>query len=141
MGTKGREVPRVVCCAIPLASASGKVLVITSRKRQDLWVCESRHFHVFSLFPLNITFVVCRTNISPSWSPFFPSRLECSSAHYVFIPIVPKGGWESSDVTLERAASREALEEGLTLCPSSVCSSPDDHSMLFSPKNTLHSCV
>ncbi|KIK36533.1 hypothetical protein CY34DRAFT_510189 [Suillus luteus UH-Slu-Lm8-n1] len=62
MGTKGREVPRVVCCAIPLASTSGKVLVITSRKRQDLWV-------------------------------------------------LPKGGWELSDVTLERAASREALEE------------------------------
>ncbi|KAG2124158.1 NUDIX hydrolase domain-like protein [Suillus cothurnatus] len=61
MGTKGREVPRVVCCAIPLASSSGKVLVITSRKRQDLWCL--------------------------------------------------KGGWELSDVTLERAASREALEE------------------------------
>ncbi|KAH7926094.1 hypothetical protein BV22DRAFT_1046316 [Leucogyrophana mollusca] len=38
MGTKGRDVPRVVCCAIPIASAAGKVLVITSRKRQDLWV-------------------------------------------------------------------------------------------------------
>ncbi|OAX42170.1 hypothetical protein K503DRAFT_847949 [Rhizopogon vinicolor AM-OR11-026] len=62
MGTKGREVPRIVCCAIPLASASGKVLVVTSRKRQDLWV-------------------------------------------------LPKGGWELSDGTLERAASREALEE------------------------------
>ena len=39
MGTKGREVPRVVCCAIPIASAANKVLVITSRKRQDVWVC------------------------------------------------------------------------------------------------------
>lgn len=38
MGTKGREVPRVVCCAIPITSAARKVLVITSRKRQDLWV-------------------------------------------------------------------------------------------------------
>ncbi|EGN98865.1 hypothetical protein SERLA73DRAFT_181561 [Serpula lacrymans var. lacrymans S7.3] len=62
MGTKGREVPRVVCCAIPIARAAGKVLVITSRKRQDLWV-------------------------------------------------LPKGGWEQSDGTLEAAASREALEE------------------------------
>ncbi|KAH7913536.1 NUDIX hydrolase domain-like protein [Hygrophoropsis aurantiaca] len=62
MGTKGRDVPRVVCCAIPIASAAGKVLIITSRKRQDLWV-------------------------------------------------LPKGGWESSDVVLEAAASREALEE------------------------------
>jgi len=69
MGTKGREVPRVVCCAIPITSAAGKVLVITSRKRQDLWV-------------------------------------------------LPKGGWEPTDVILEAAASREALEEGLTLCPS-----------------------
>ena len=31
---------------------------------------------------------------------------------------VPKGGWEPSDVILEAAASREALEEGLTLCHS-----------------------
>jgi len=62
MGTKGREVPRVVCCAIPITSAAGKVLVITSRKRQDLWV-------------------------------------------------LPKGGWEPTDVKLEAAASREALEE------------------------------
>ncbi|KIJ66952.1 hypothetical protein HYDPIDRAFT_85874 [Hydnomerulius pinastri MD-312] len=38
MGTKGREVPRVVCCAIPITSAAGKVLVITSRKRQDKWL-------------------------------------------------------------------------------------------------------
>lgn len=28
---------------------------------------------------------------------------------------VPKGGWEPSDVQLEAAASREALEEGPTL--------------------------
>ncbi|ESK93963.1 nudix family protein [Moniliophthora roreri MCA 2997] len=62
MGTKGRSVPRVVCCAIPIARAAGKVLVVTSRKRPDSWV-------------------------------------------------LPKGGWESSDVKLENAALREALEE------------------------------
>jgi len=62
MGTKGRTVPRVVCCAIPIARAAGKVLVVTSRKRPDTWV-------------------------------------------------LPKGGWEPSDVQLEAAASREALEE------------------------------
>ncbi|TEB34573.1 hypothetical protein FA13DRAFT_1488479 [Coprinellus micaceus] len=62
MGTKGRAVPRVVCCAIPIARANGKVLVVTSRKRPDNWV-------------------------------------------------LPKGGWEPSDVQLEAAASREALEE------------------------------
>jgi len=62
MSTKGRANPRIVCCAIPIARAAGKVLVITSRKRQDRWV-------------------------------------------------LPKGGWEPSDVVLEAAASREALEE------------------------------
>jgi hypothetical protein len=37
----------------------------------------------------------------------------------IFNPFtVPKGGWEQSDVVLEAAASREALEEGLNLCPS-----------------------
>ena len=30
---------------------------------------------------------------------------------------VPKGGWEQSDLKLEDAASREALEEGPTLYP------------------------
>lgn len=62
MGTKGRSVPRVVCCAIPIARSSGKVLVVTSRKRPNNWV-------------------------------------------------LPKGGFETSDVQLEVAASREALEE------------------------------
>ncbi|KAI0255002.1 NUDIX hydrolase domain-like protein [Lactifluus subvellereus] len=62
MSTKGRSTPRVVCCAIPIARAAGKVLVITSRKRPNFWV-------------------------------------------------LPKGGWESTDVVLEAAASREALEE------------------------------
>ncbi|EIN04061.1 hypothetical protein PUNSTDRAFT_108927 [Punctularia strigosozonata HHB-11173 SS5] len=38
MATKGRSTPRIVCCAIPIARASGKVLVITSRKRPDRWV-------------------------------------------------------------------------------------------------------
>ncbi|KAK0193971.1 NUDIX hydrolase domain-like protein [Armillaria novae-zelandiae] len=62
MGTKGRSTPRIVCCAIPIARAAGKVLVVTSRKRPDNWV-------------------------------------------------LPKGGWESTDVKLENAALREALEE------------------------------
>lgn len=62
MGTKGRSTPRIVCCAIPIARAAGKVLVVTSRKRPDNWV-------------------------------------------------LPKGGWESTDVKLENAALRETLEE------------------------------
>lgn len=49
MGTKGRDVPRVVCCAIPITKAAGKVLVITSRKRQDLWVC--------AYFPIPLPFL------------------------------------------------------------------------------------
>jgi len=59
---KERSTPRVVCCAIPIARAAGKVLIVTSRKRADKWV-------------------------------------------------LPKGGWEVTDQTLEAAASREALEE------------------------------
>jgi hypothetical protein len=43
MSTKGRSTPRVVCCAIPIARAAGKVLVITSRKRPNYWVCEYPH--------------------------------------------------------------------------------------------------
>ncbi|KAH9178113.1 hypothetical protein EDB89DRAFT_2111789 [Lactarius sanguifluus] len=50
MSTKGRSTPRVVCCAIPIARAAGKILL-------------------------------------------------------------PKGGWESTDVELEAAALREASEE------------------------------
>ncbi|EIW57409.1 uncharacterized protein TRAVEDRAFT_29516 [Trametes versicolor FP-101664 SS1] len=38
MSNKGRSTPRVVCCAIPIARAAGKVLVITSRKRPNNWV-------------------------------------------------------------------------------------------------------
>ncbi|TFY78080.1 hypothetical protein EWM64_g5928 [Hericium alpestre] len=38
MANKGRSQPRVVCCAIPIARAAGKVLVITSRKRPNYWV-------------------------------------------------------------------------------------------------------
>ncbi|KAL4252546.1 hypothetical protein ABKN59_005010 [Abortiporus biennis] len=38
MSNKGRSTPRVVCCAIPIARAAGKVLLVTSRKRKDSWV-------------------------------------------------------------------------------------------------------
>ncbi|TFK49615.1 hypothetical protein OE88DRAFT_1682659 [Heliocybe sulcata] len=38
MSNKGRSTPRVVCCAIPIARAAGKVLIISSRKRPDNWV-------------------------------------------------------------------------------------------------------
>lgn len=81
MGTKGRATPRVVCCAIPIARAAAKILLITSRKRPDNWVCECAA--VAALAP-RLTFV-CAT--------------------------VPKGGWEAFDVRLENAATREALEE------------------------------
>ncbi|KAI0073452.1 hypothetical protein K474DRAFT_1686201 [Panus rudis PR-1116 ss-1] len=35
---KGRSTPRVVCCAIPIWRPAGKVLLVTSRKRKDIWV-------------------------------------------------------------------------------------------------------
>ncbi|KZT18133.1 hypothetical protein NEOLEDRAFT_1080921 [Neolentinus lepideus HHB14362 ss-1] len=38
MSNKGRTTPRIVCCAIPIARAAGKVLIITSRKRPNNWV-------------------------------------------------------------------------------------------------------
>lgn len=38
MSKAHRITPRVVCCAIPIARAQGKVLVITSRKRKDKWL-------------------------------------------------------------------------------------------------------
>ncbi|CAG7855114.1 SubName: Full=Uncharacterized protein {ECO:0000313/EMBL:CCA68870.1} [Serendipita indica DSM 11827] len=62
MGKKDAVRPRIVCCAIPILRSSGKVLLITSRKRSDHW-------------------------------------------------ILPKGGYETADVSLEAAACREALEE------------------------------
>lgn len=51
MGTKGRSVPRVVCCAIPISRAAGQVLVVTSRKRPDNWVCEWIDLFWFIFFP------------------------------------------------------------------------------------------
>ncbi|KAF8753363.1 NUDIX domain [Rhizoctonia solani] len=62
MGRADVARPRTVCCAIPIARAAGKVLLITSRKRPHQWV-------------------------------------------------LPKGGWETTDPTLEAAACREAFEE------------------------------
>jgi len=38
MASKGRAQPRVVCCAIPIARTSGKVLLVTSRKQSNYWV-------------------------------------------------------------------------------------------------------
>lgn len=67
MGTKGREVPRVVCCAIPITSAGGKVLVITSRKRQDLWVCAYFPIH-FSLLYKESCICHMRWFLSGLWS-------------------------------------------------------------------------
>lgn len=97
MGTKGRAVPRIVCCAIPI-SQDGKVLVVTSRKRPDCWVCE-------------YSGSTCQVE-TRSDSLFFYS-FPLKMGH-----VVPKGGWEPTDVQLEDAASREAFEEGPTPCSS-----------------------
>lgn len=96
MGTKGRSSPRIVCCAIPIARAAGKVLVVTSRKRPDVWVCKS-----YVRASILYRSVQCHLN---TVTKFF----------FFFACLVPKGGWEPSDVQLEAAASREALEEGPT---------------------------
>ena len=93
MANKGRAQPRVVCCAIPIARSSGQVLLVTSRKQPSSWVCESYPFLNYSVYVL-----------------VFNSILTLYA--------VPKGGWEPSDRVLEAAASREALEEGPTLCSS-----------------------
>ena len=95
MPNKGRAQPRVVCCAIPIARSSGKVLLVTSRKRPNSWVCESSFFGLLRFFFCNLVFNSILT--------FYT---------------VPKGGWEPSDRVLEAAASREALEEGPTPCSS-----------------------
>ena len=56
MGSKGRSVPRVVCCAIPIARAAGKVLVVTSRKQPNNWLCQSPPSTVFFLQSINFSF-------------------------------------------------------------------------------------
>jgi len=82
MGKEPRTTPRVVCVAIPIYRAVGKVLMVTSRKRPEQWVCEwERSFRGWILI----------------WPAIF---------------LVPKGGWEAVDSTLEEAALREAFEEG-----------------------------
>jgi len=91
MGTKGRSTPRIVCCAIPISKTTGKVLVVQSRKRKDRWVCQSMSVIVTEL---GLTFSLILAHL-----------------------VVPKGGWEPSDVQLEAAASREAFEEGLPRFP------------------------
>lgn len=55
MATKGRSTPRVVCCAIPIARSAGKVLVVTSRKRPERWVCEYSLFFLSTLPPARHT--------------------------------------------------------------------------------------
>ncbi|KAF8606586.1 hypothetical protein BDV93DRAFT_520868 [Ceratobasidium sp. AG-I] len=62
MGRADATRPRTVCCAIPIARPTNKVLLVTSRKRPHQWV-------------------------------------------------LPKGGWETTDPSLEAAACREAFEE------------------------------
>ena len=103
MATKGRAEPRVVCCAIPIWRASGKVLIVTSRKRPESWVCECTR----PLLAFDPDELMSPTNSASLASS--PSRANHA---------VPKGGWEPTDGVLEAAALREALEEGLILCPS-----------------------
>ena len=59
LGSKGRAVPRVVCCAIPIARAAGKVLVVTSRKQPNNWLCK---------LPLSLHHIVSEASFFPSSS-------------------------------------------------------------------------
>ena len=58
-------------------------------------------------------------------TPFTTSQLLSETSFSLPLILVPKGGWEPSDVELEAAASREALEEGPNLYSFSVSSCPD----------------
>lgn len=100
MGKKDAVRPRVVCCAIPVARATGKILLITSRKRPDSWVCESHFLHRRR-----------RLHLSPRRAPY--GRVH--NTPLTLASTVPKGGWEPTDRTLEAAAQREAVEEGPAL--------------------------
>jgi hypothetical protein len=55
---KGRSSPRVVCCAIPILKAAGKVLIVSSRKRSDHWVCKSHPSCPTRLPPLDVLLTV-----------------------------------------------------------------------------------
>lgn len=57
---KERAVPRVVCCAIPIARGAGQVLLITSRSRPDMWVCE---YGFLAAFPI-IHHIQCSTTVN-----------------------------------------------------------------------------
>jgi hypothetical protein len=125
LATKGRAVPRVVCCAIPISRAAGKVLVVTSRKRPHHWVCEySPQNYSLHWVQAKPTFeeggVLCLITTLQR-----VTRIKIHSDSFLFYivafsknRVVPKGGWEPSDVQLEAAASREALEEGPPRCSS-----------------------
>lgn len=73
---KGRSTPRVVCCAIPIARSANKVLLITSRKRPNSWVCEWPLLHLLSSSLLRwcacpgIADRLCLTRISTPLSLF-----------------------------------------------------------------------
>ncbi len=125
LATKGRAVPRVVCCAIPISRAAGKVLVVTSRKRPHHWVCEYSNYSLQEVQakPTLNRFQGGRGGALLDNLFATVPRISTYSDSFFYIVafqnrVVPKGGWEPSDVQLEAAASREALEEGPPRCSS-----------------------
>jgi hypothetical protein len=116
MATKGRSTPRIVCCAIPIARASGKVLVITSRKRPEKWVCECASPRSISVghsrCSVALSLPILFHSISGRAAPVPHLAVDSLFADTSICVAVPKGGWEATDRVLEAAASREALEEG-----------------------------
>lgn len=126
---KERSTPRTVCCAIPIARGARQVLLITSRSRPEMWVCEYK-YRFSIVFPI-IHHIQCRGPPKSFGSLFcltsFPNLAADHTVHhfslcidlckftkwFILKPnIVPKGGYETADERLEVAAQREALEEG-----------------------------
>ena len=50
---KGHSQPHIVCCAIPITRGSCQVLLVTSCKHSNSWVCESYPFLNYSVFFLS----------------------------------------------------------------------------------------
>jgi len=74
MPKEPRTTPRIVCVAIPIYRQGAKVLLITSRKRAERWVCEclSRQLGFCSVSP---RFADCC--LLPHLLPPFGTSLQC----------------------------------------------------------------
>ena len=131
MATKGRSQPRIVCCAIPIARAAGKVLVVTSRKRPDNWVCESSFLHMLCnihTYPTNPhpASVFVNGCVSSDHRPFSITHLRMlADRPFPFLSIYTESsaqrrlgtdGWRAGGSSLARSLGRRS--HPLSLYPS-----------------------